>query len=278
MAAAALLLVAGGSAASAQKFHCEKDTAESMTIVRELLNPGGKPGEICGEIAIKMVGRPYSPITEQDVLGEAQIRLDGFDAMTFINMVSALAKGAAHPGYLRPVDLQEILESLTFRRGVPAGFPSRMVYGADWALDNRARGNVKELTEDYSDRFKTKSLDWVSRHRDNFAALKDSATYEKQKIVEMGYRTFKIPHIKREAVGYSDIEEDMKHGDVVMLLSPDSQMDIYQIGFVVKRPDGFHFVHASRDAGKVVEEPETLSRYVKRNAKYIYGWRWLRIQ
>lgn len=275
--ALAALLLGGSGVAEAQKYHCERDTAEAMSLIREFYNPGSKPGEVCGQIAVRMVERPYAAVTRNDSTGMAEIRLDGFDGLTFVNMVAALAKGAVNPGYIRPVDLQEILESFTFRRGVPNGFSSRMLYGADWGLDNKARGNLKELTEDYSDRYKTKSLQWVSHHRDQFAALRDSANFEQQKVLEFGYRTFKIPHIKREAAGYKDVGEDMKVGDIVMLLTPDPEMDIHEIGFVVKREDGFHMVHVSPESGKVVEESDPIDRYMKRNAKKVYGWRWFRV-
>lgn len=49
------------------------------------------------------------------------------------------------------------------------------------------------------------------------------------------------------------------------------------MGYVVRRDDGLHFIHASERDGKVVEEPEVLGRYIKRHAKEVYGWRWIRI-
>ena len=52
-------------------------------------------------------------------------------------------------------DLEVMLERLTFRRGEANGFPTRMLYGGDWVVDNHSRGNVKDLTEDYSTSFKT---------------------------------------------------------------------------------------------------------------------------
>lgn len=262
----------------AQQFHCERDTAEAMNIVRELFNPGGKPGEVSGEIARRMVGRAYEPITKTDERGEAEIRLDGFDDMSLVNMIASMSKLAVNPGFPRVADLGYQLNSYTFRRGEPDGFPTRMIYGGDWILDNRSRQNLKDLTEDYSDKYKTKSLEGVSRNREEYAALKDSAVYDRQKMVEMGYRTFKIPHLPRESAGWKEVVADMRDGDIVMLLSPNPQMDIFEIGIVTKRDDGFHFIHASERDGKVVEESDNLARYIKRHAKETYGWRWLRLQ
>lgn len=270
-------VVATGFSAQAQRFHCEADTTLAMEIIRKFYNPGGDPSKICGPIATKLVGVAYVPINKEDTLGVPEIRLDGFDEFAFVNTVAALAKTATSPGYARPKDLEITLEKLTFRRGEADGFPSRMMYGGDWIVDNRSRGNVKELTEDYSDNFKTKSLDWVCRHRDEFAALKDSATYERQRMVEFGYRTFKIPHMKRESSDWKQVNPEIQDGDLIMLLTPQPDRDVWEMGYVVRRDDGLHLIHASERDGKVVEESEPLGRYIKRHAKEVYGWRWLRI-
>ncbi len=275
-----LLLVSGlwTGTIQAQDFHCPDDTVKAMALVRKYHNPGGDPSKVCADIAAELVGAPYVPVAKQDSLGVAEIRLDGFDEMSFVNTVAAIAKLSTSPGNAWPKDLGMELDKLTFRRGERNGFPSRMLYAGDWILDNKSRDNVKELTEEYSESFKTKSLEYASRHRDEFAALKDSATYDRQKMVELGYRTFKTPHMKRESFGWKGVAEDLKDGDLVVLMSNAPYTDMHEIGFLKKRDDGFHLIHASEKNGKVVEEAEPILRYVKRNAKTIYGWRWLRIR
>lgn len=262
----------------AQSFHCANDTAKAMELVRKYHQPGKDVAPLCGDIAAELVGVAYVPVTQEDSVGDAQIRLDGFDEMSFVNTVSAIAKLATSPGHSRPKDLGMILDNLTFRRGENAGFHTRMNYAADWILDNKSRGNMKELTEDYSESFKTKSLDYISRHREEYAALKDSDNYDKLRMVELGYRTFKIPHMKRESADWKDVKDDLKDGDLIVVLSNEQDKDIYSIGFLKKRDDGYHLIHASKRNGAVVEESEPIGRYLKRNSKYEYGWRWLRLK
>lgn len=266
------------NALQAQSFHCANDTAKAMELTRKYYQPGKEASPLCGDIASELVGVPYVPITKEDSVGDAQIRLDGFDEMSFVNTVCAIAKLATSPGHSRPKDLGMVLDNLTFRKGVKDGFPMRMNYAADWILDNKSRGNVEELTADFSDLFKTKSLDYLTRHRGEFAALKDSATYEKLRMVEFGYRTFKIPHLKRESTEWKNIQPELRDGDLIVLLTNEQDKDIFNIGFIKKRDDGFHLIHATDKNGKVVEELEPLGRYIKRNSKYIYGWRWVRIK
>lgn len=272
------LAILANNQAHGKYYNSETDTLKAMEVVRKYYSPGATPSDLCDDIAMEYVGTKYVPITKQDTLENSQIITDGFDEMTFVNFVCASAKLATSPGYARPQDLSKILDQISYRHGQPEGFPSRMNYAADWILDNKSRGNIKELTEDYSDSFKTKSLDYVSRHRDEFSALKDSSTYDKMRMVEFGYRTFKIPHLKRESIQWKDISADLKDGDLIVLLSNEPDKDIYNIGFVKKSDDGFHLIHASEKEGKVVYEKEPLARYVKRNAKSIYGWRWVRVK
>lgn len=271
-----LLALCAGSL-HAERFHCPQDTAVGMAIIREFSTPGGDPAELCAAIAAKFVGTPYAEVTKEDTLGVAELRFDAFDQFSFVNSVAALARTATSPGVLLPRDIENALEKMSFRHGEADGFPTRMLYGGDWAIDNKARKNVRELTEDYSDQFKTKSLTWVTRHRQEYPALADSATYERQRMLEMGFRTMKIPHMKRESTEWKEISPELRDGDLIMLLTNNPDKDIYDMGYLVKRADGMHLIHASETARKVVEEPETIGRFIRKRAKEIYGWRWFRI-
>lgn len=258
-------------------YHCAADTAKAMSIVREFYEPGGNPAEKMGPIAELFVGTECRPVTQEDSTGHLQIRLDAFDEMSFLNAVAALSRLATTPGHTRINEFESALRDVSYRRGEDKGFATKMVYASDWIVDNKSRGIVKELTENYSNVFKTKSLDHITRHRNDYKALKDSMTYEDQRMVEMGFRTHKIPHMKRESTEWKDIDADLRDGDIIMLLSPQNDIDTFEIGIIRKRADGFHFIHPSVEAGKVVEESEVLPRYIKRNSKKTYGYRWLRL-
>ncbi|MDE7441427.1 MAG: DUF1460 domain-containing protein [Muribaculaceae bacterium] len=278
LAFAIILSVGVALRAEAFRIANDADTTRVMTLVRENFTPGGDPASIAGKIAESLIGARREEVTMNDSLGTLFIRTDAFDDMGFLNMVTAISRLATSPGHKRVNEFAKELESVTFRRGEEKGFPSRMLYFSDWVVDNKVRNNVKEMTEYNSDQFRTKSLEKVTRNREKYAALKDSATYEDQKMVEMGFRTHKVPHLKREQAANKDILSEMRDGDIVVLLTSDPQTDALDIGFVRKRDDGFHFIHPSVDTGTIVEESETLDRYLKRIAKRTYGWRWLRLQ
>ena len=275
--AAMLALLTVGNTTHARKFHCEADTARVMQVIREFYEPGGDPSVKAGAIAESFVGTEYLPVTQLDSTGKCEIRVDAFDDVSFINNVVALARMSTTPGHVRINEFGNELENVSCRRGEENGFPSRMIYASDWIVDNKSRNIVKELTEVYSDQFKTKSLDWVTRHRDLYAALKDSAAYEGQRMVEMGFRTHKVPHMRRESTGWKNIAPELRDGDIIILLTGDPDTDALERGILRRREDGFHFIHPSEKERKVVEEKETIDRYIKRNAKRTYGYRWLRL-
>ncbi|MDE6237641.1 MAG: DUF1460 domain-containing protein [Muribaculaceae bacterium] len=256
----------------------EVDTVKIMNIIEMNYTPGGDPTRLVGKVAESFVGTPAEEVTMEDTTGDLNMRTDAFDDMSFLNTVVALARLSTSPGHKRINEYADELRNITYRRGNEDGFASKMVYVSDWIVDNKSRNNVTELTENYSDQFRTKSLEKVTRERSRYAALKDSAAYEAQKMVEMGYRTHKIPHLKREYAAYKDVKDNLKDGDIVIILSPEPSTDALEIGVLREREDGFHLIHPSKTEGKVVEEPEVLDRYLKRNAKRTYGWRWLRLK
>ena len=254
------------------------DTLKISTILKNNRAAGADPSSLLIPIAVELTGLPYKDIVHTDTTGLPTAELDGLDEMSFLNTVIALSRMSVAPYNTSWKELPDYLAKSGWRRGEASNYASRMFYGSDWIVDNRARGNIADMTENYSTLYRTKSLDYLSRHRDEIPALKDSARYEDTRMVEFGYRLHKIPHLKREALESKDIIGEVKDGDIVMLLTPEPDFDYYTVGFIVKRNDGLHLIHASKVDGKVLEEPETLGRYIKRNVKKIYGIRWLRLK
>lgn len=259
------------------RFNNATDTVKVMTLLREFNEPGGDPSTKMGDIAERLLDIKYGEVIKGDSIGIPEIILEELDEMTFLNMAAAIARMSTSPGHHRIEEFAEELENISCRKGKYTGPGSKMLYASDWVLDNKARKNIKELTETYSDSFKTKSLDKITRHREEYTMLKDSANYEAQRMVEMGFRTHKIPHMRRESSTWKEVLTEMQDGDIIMLLSPESTTDVYEIGIVRERPDGFHLIHPSKKEGKVTEEKETLGRYIKRHSKDVYGYRWIRL-
>lgn len=262
---------------SAVRVHCAEDTVKVAELLRQLAEPGGKVSEKMLPAAKLLIDTPYVETTMADSLGTAQVNMHGFDPMDFVVSVASLATTATGTSQ-RWRDYGENLVKLGYRKGVDKGFPSKLVYGADWINDNIYRGNVKELTERESNPlFKTKSLDYVTRHRSDYKALADSATYEDMKMTEMGFRLYKIPHLRKEDLNNKELLSEMRDGDIIMLLSKEPDIDIYEAGIIEMKDGVPYLIYASKADGKVVEMSEPLLRFAKREVKRMYGFRWLRM-
>lgn len=260
---------------AAVRYHCPEDSVKVMTVV-EKASQGETYGERIVEAAKALRGIPLGKAADNDSIGTIVIRLDSLNQREFINISLAAAKTSQ----LSVPTLREFeknLEDISRRKGKDEGFSSQFLYGADWIVDNVYRGNLKEMTE-YLDggSYRTKTLDYVSRHPEQFPALADSATMDKIKVVEFGYRSHRIPHLKKQSIGNKNVKELLQNGDIIILSPPDFDFDIYDIGIVSMENGEPTLIHISRDKGEVILDPYPLSRLFKIEGQFFYGYRWLR--
>lgn len=260
-------------------FHCHNDTAKISVILSRLRE---NPLPLSDKIALAaemLEGAPEDDYYMTDTVAALRINLDSFSPLMFVNTVIALAKTSEHPG---PVDWRTFsreFENVSCRRGEFKGFPSIMYHSSDWIGDNFARGNVSELTEDYAGVVaRTKSLDEMTRFRKNYAALADSATFEAVRMTEMGFRTHRVPSLKKETVKKKEIIEDLRNGDIIILVPNRDGIDIYDIGIVSFEQEVPHLIHLSPLSHNIVREKDGLARYMDLVTKYFQGYRIIRIK
>lgn len=274
----AMLMALPGEVAASVRIHCEQDTAIVSRLMAEASARGGTLGERCVYVAKALAGSPYQSPRDNDSIGTMVVDLHGFDRLGFVNNVLAIAM-ASRKSVPAVRDYEDALESFSRRKGEDNGFPAQLIYGADWIVDNVYRGNLKELTEYLTGGgFKTKTLDYVTRHPDEYPALKNPAVLDKVRMAEMGYRSHRIPHLKKQSAGNKSLHELMNDGDIIMMLSNDVDFDLYDVGFV-ELVDGVpHLIHVTHDTGLVTVDPYPLQRLFKLENQHFYGYRWLRPQ
>lgn len=272
----AVLTLTSTDAAARARIHCSEDTIKVSKILTNLQSSKHDIGSRIVDAASELIGSPWAPAADNDSIGTLMINLHGFDRMGFINNVLALAKTSLHH---LPVERQYeiVLENYSRRKGEDDGFASQLFYCSDWIVENIYRGNIKEMTEYLSGGgFKPKTLDYLTRHADEFPAMKNKDVNDKIRMIEMGYRSHRIPHLKKQSVGNKEVRELMKDGDIVILLSNEPDYDLYDIGFVKMKDEEPYLIHISRENGLVVEDPYPLSRLFKLENQHFYGYRWLR--
>lgn len=258
------------------RIHCEQDTIKVRQILEELSKSGGTYGERVVKAAKSLEGTPLSEPHDNDESGTVVINLHSFDRIGFVNTVLALAEASMKK--LPTVREYELAyESVSRRKGEDNGFASNLIYGSDWIVDNVYRGHVKDMTEYYGGGgFKTKTLDYITRNRNKFPAMKDSAVYDKVRMMEMGYRSHRIPHLKKQSISNKPLHELMADGDIIMMLSPQIDFDYYDIGFVEMKNGVPYLIHIPYGTDKVVTDPYDLPRLFKLENQRFYGYRWLR--
>lgn len=259
--------------------HCENDTVEIMKILADFSDDNQMPlNERIAKIAVRFVGRGVDDYYATDSLASLRMNVDTFTPETYVNTVLALADASRLSG-ANWRNFENRYGQLALRKGEDNGFPSIMWYSSDWIVDNTYRGNLRELTGDFDGaNFKTKSLDIISRNSDKVAALSDADTAERLKMVEMGYRSHKLPYLPKSAIDRKDVAAELQNGDILVLVSKTDGMDTYRIGFVVYENDEPHFAYFDPQSGEVTVRKESLKRYFNLVTKYFSGFRWLRMR
>lgn len=262
---------------STTRIHCSEDTIKVREILTRLsAAESNKLGNRCVKAATELIGTPWAYPSDNDSIGTMVVNLHGFDRMGFVNNVLALAKASMHH---MPVERQfEMeLESYSRRKGEDDGFSSQLFYGADWIVDNIYRGNFKEMTEYIGGGgFKAKTLDYMTRHADEFPAMSNPEVKDRVRMIEMGYRSHRIPHLKKQSAGNKEIRDMMEDGDIIILLSNEMDQDVYDIGIINKVDGEPYLIHISHENGKVEQDPYPLARLFKLEGQHFYGYRWLR--
>lgn len=263
-------------AVAATRIHCSEDTVKVSAILADLQTVEPTLGARIVAAAEALVDTPWVSPADNDSIGTMVVNLHGFDRMGFVNSALALAKASLHHV---PVERQYELayENYSRRKGEDDGFTSQLFYGADWVVDNIYRGNLKDMTEYLGGGgFKPKTLDYMSRHEDEFPAMKNPAVKDKIRMIEMGYRSHRIPHLKKQSAGNKEVRDLLEDGDVIIMLSNELDYDVYDIGFIKMKDNEPYLIHISHETGKVVEDPYPLARLFKLESQHFYGYRWLR--
>lgn len=224
------------------------------------------PGKIT-RIGREFIDSPYiSGSLDNDIVERLTVNLDGFDCMTFVETVTALAHTAdSHRQSWR--DFLYNLEQLRYRNGNINGYPSRLHYFSEWVLDNAARGYIKEITQDIPGAiYKVKSLCFMSDNRKSYPALADSINLAGIKNMEAGLSNHRYPIIRASAAKDKKLRNYIKDGDLIAFTTATKGLDVTHIGIIIAdEGTPLRLLHASARDGKVEIDPLTLEEYIQRH-------------
>ena len=262
---------------SQMKFCSPEDTVQINNILAEFGGNAQTAGKTALQIAERFVGRPYIAHSLEDSTEQLTINVAEFDCVTFVETVVALTLTTqiSNPTWR---DYTRYLESVRYRKGEMNGYASRLHYMTEWITDNVYRGNIREVTSEIgSVATMVKSLNYMSKNKDKYPALQDSTILAGIKNAEMGYRNHQIIYLKKEVVSKKTSYDNLKDGDIIVILSKVDGLDTSHVGFIKKIDGKPHLLHASSKAGSVIVDEMDLKEYFKRVARNSPGARILRI-
>lgn len=261
------------------RFHCDRDTIEIAAMLAQLAPMADRPiNEIAVAAAALLEGRPYVAHTLEGEVEQMVINIDELDCVTFVENCFALAR-TVREGRRSWREFARNIESLRYRKGVQGTYDTRLHYTTDWINDNVYRGNIVDVTPGLAGaKSMTKTLDFMTRNRQLYPALKDDSVYNRCRDIEAGLRSMRIPYVTRESSNQKNVICDLRDGDMISFLSPKSNLDSSHVALLRIIDGKPYMMHASMKAGKVVFEKEPLWNYFKYTKRDAPGFRVLRLK
>ena len=173
------------------------------------------------------LGRAYSdnPLGGGPNLREVfRASLSRFDCVTYMESVLALAASRKAEEFARH------LREIRYKNGKMDWF-ERNHYMASWLVNNRRRGTLAGLTRGHDTIARTRTLDAVQGLPPR----------------RVTFRCFP----KRR---FARIKHRMRTGDLIMFVSTKKRLDVFHTGILIQRDDRVVMRHATRSAGKVIEQ------------------------
>ncbi len=187
-------------------------------------------------ISARLIGSPYdtNPLGGgPDSTESLRISLEGFDCVTYMETVLALARARNVEEFV------EAVRAMRYERGIIEWF-HRNHYMIDWAEKNEKRGLIKNITAGPEAVKKSRKLTVVKGLPEKSAAFE---CIPKRRI--------------------NRISNGIETGDMILFVSAKKNLDVFHTGFIVKRDGELFLRHATRSKGEVVEQK--LSEFLKNN-------------
>jgi len=221
-------------------------------------------GRIMQEVGMQFTGAPYLVGTLDEPDEETLVvRLDGFDCVTFVETVWAMARGIQQQDYAYASFARRLAQQ-RYRSGT-LGYCQRLHYFTDWIDANERRGLLTNRTDDVGGRVLQDTIDFMSTHRSSYDRFASSdSLYRCVQAVEdtlrTRHRTDPIRYVPQDSI--RAVYDQLQAGDVIALATSIDGLDVSHTGLAYAHTDGsMGLLHASTSGGVVVS-PD-LQRYVQ---------------
>lgn len=236
--------------------------------------PNGQRNVVLAESFLE-ANSASTPELTADSTGTVTMRAMEFDALQFVNTVLAL-NATVHNNNSEINSLPKNYADFARRKGKASqDWLSHFLFPSDWLNDNLFRRNLKEVTGDFGQILHdtSRTIDYISRHRQEYPQLKDSTLYDRVRHMEMGYVQHPVRFLPINSFTKQPVKKGLEEGDIVVVYSNEPDYDSRDIGFVTKEGEDALIIHVSEAEGKVVREKLPLDKYLKLNVKRVKGVR-----
>jgi hypothetical protein len=219
------------------------------------------PGELVLAVGKHFIGRPFAARTlEQDEGEKLVINLRQLDCFTFVENTVVLA-GMIRAGKTSVADFTDALRTARYRKGLLAGYSSRLHYFSDWLDDNRGKGVIRDITSEIGGERFDKKINFMTTNVDKYPPLKSPGIYRRMLAVEQTCSQRTLYHVPK--VKLRECEQQIQNGDLIAITTNLEGLDVIHVGFGIKIKRGLHLLHASQQAGQVIISRETIYRYLQ---------------
>lgn len=183
------------------------------------------------------------------------IRFDGFDCVTYVETVLALARTIDAEAYDADTFAAH-MQAQRYREGGAVGYCQRLHYFSEWIADNDARDRVTDITAELGGTelagdavgFMTANREAYPRMADNDSLFACVQTMERR-LVDDGHTVYHVPQDDIDRV-----YDDLQAGDIIGLATDIGALDVAHTGLVYDDGTaGRGLLHASLDGGVVIE-------------------------
>lgn len=212
-------------------------------------------GKVVEAIAREFLGRPYVAGTLEVYSPDERLVVNTYqvDCTTFVDQVLALSVTLLQ-GDTTYTDFCRNLSQLRYRDGKIQGYASRLHYFTDMVATNSSL--LSDVVPDSAQAplpVRFVQLGFMSHHPDSYPALKGHPeVVDSIRSIELRYQHYPVRYCPKETIASFGA---LREGDVVALMTTVEGLDVTHLGIAVRQPDGFHLLHASSAAGRVLVDP-----------------------
>lgn len=216
-------------------------------------------GPLMVQLGLLFEGLPYEGGTLEHNDTEQLVVYDkGMDCFTFAENTLALALAGKRGGDFEL--FKQKLQQIRYRGGQIDGYPSRLHYTCDWGFDNGKKGFVRDVTAQIGGEPYTKTIEFMSTHRDAYKHLGNDANYKAIKDVERNINQRQHTYIPKAKL--QQVESKIQEGDILALTTTIAGLDVVHVGLATFRDSRLHLLHASSTNKKVEVTAEPLADYL----------------